>query len=45
MGDTKNTYEILVGKYEGKLPFGRTRRRCEDNVRLDVKETLWESVD
>jgi len=27
MGDMKNAYKILVGKYEGKLPLGRPRRR------------------
>jgi hypothetical protein len=26
----RNAYKILVGKPEGKRPFGRYRRRCED---------------
>jgi hypothetical protein len=33
-----NTYTILVGKREGKRPFGRPRRRWEDNIRLDLGE-------
>jgi hypothetical protein len=27
-----------VGKPEGKRPLGRTRRRWEDNVRLNLQE-------
>jgi hypothetical protein len=41
----KNAYKILVGKPEGKRPLGRHRRRWEDNIRMDVKETGWEGVD
>jgi hypothetical protein len=25
----RNVYNILVGKPEGKMPFGKPRRRCE----------------
>jgi hypothetical protein len=28
----------LVGKPEGKRPLGRSRRRWEDNVRMDLQE-------
>jgi len=35
----------FVGKPEGKRPLGRSRRRCKDNIRMDLKETDWESVD
>jgi len=27
----------LMGKSEGKRPFGRYRRRYEDNIKIDVK--------
>jgi hypothetical protein len=27
-----------VGKHEGKRPLGRTRRRWEDNIKMDVLE-------
>jgi hypothetical protein len=37
MGEKRNAYKILVGKPEGKRPLGRPRRRCEDNIRMDVK--------
>jgi hypothetical protein len=28
----------LVGRLEGKKPLGRTRRRWEDNIKLDLRE-------
>jgi len=33
-----NVYEELVGKAEGKRPFGRPRYRWEDNIRMDLRE-------
>jgi hypothetical protein len=45
MGDIRNACNILVGKREGKRPRGRTRRRWEDNIRMDLREIGWESVD
>jgi hypothetical protein len=38
MGDGRGVYRVLVGKPEGKRPLGRPRRRCEDNVRMDLQE-------
>ena len=29
---------FLVGKPEGKSPFGRPRRRWEDNIKMDLQE-------
>jgi hypothetical protein len=31
-------YKVLVGKPEGRRPFGRPRRRWEDGIRMDLKE-------
>ena len=31
-------YRFLVGKPEGKRPMGRPRRRCVDNIRMDLQE-------
>jgi hypothetical protein len=31
-------YRVLVGKYEGKKPLGRPRRRWEDNIKMDLQE-------
>jgi hypothetical protein len=33
---------VLVGKPEGKKPLGRPRRRCEDNIKMDLQEVGWE---
>jgi hypothetical protein len=38
-------YEVLIGKPEGKRPLGRQRRRWEDGIRMDLKETGLGSVD
>jgi len=35
----------MVVKRQGKTPFGRTRRRWEDNIRMDLREMDWEGVD
>jgi hypothetical protein len=29
----------LVGRPEGKRPLGRPRRRWEDNINMDLRET------
>jgi hypothetical protein len=34
-----------VGKPEGKRPLGRPRRRREDGIRMDLRETGLEGVD
>jgi hypothetical protein len=32
---------LLFGKPEGKRPLGRPRRRCVDNIRMDLGEVGW----
>jgi hypothetical protein len=44
MGE-KNTYRFLVGKPEGKRPLGKPRRRCLDNIRMDLGVVGWGDVD
>ena len=38
MEQSRNAYRVLVGKPEGKRPLGRPRRRCEDNIKMDLRE-------
>jgi hypothetical protein len=40
----KNTYNIFSGKPEWKRLLGRHRRKWEDNIRMDLRETVWEIV-
>jgi hypothetical protein len=37
IGEKRNAYRILVGKPEGKRPLGRPRRRCVDNIKMDLR--------
>jgi hypothetical protein len=41
MGEERKVYKVLVGKPEGKRPLGRPRRRWEDGIRMDLRETDW----
>jgi hypothetical protein len=48
MGNERKVYKVLVGKPEGKRPFGRQRRRWEDRVRMDLREIglgVWTGFD
>jgi 3-oxoacyl-ACP reductase-like protein len=38
VGERRGSYRVLVGKPEGKRPLGRTRRRWEDNIKMDLQE-------
>jgi len=38
MGEERGVYRVLVGKPEGKRPLGRHRRRCVDNIGMDLQE-------
>ena len=38
MGERKGVDRVLVGKPEGRRPFGRPRRRWEDNIKMDLEE-------
>jgi hypothetical protein len=44
MGETRNVYRLLVGKPEGKKPLGRPRRRCVNNIKMDLLEIVCGSV-
>jgi hypothetical protein len=34
----RGVYRVLVGKPGGKRPLGRTRRRWENNIKMDLHE-------
>jgi hypothetical protein len=37
-GERKVLYRVLMGKPEGKRPFGKPRPRWEDNIKMDLHE-------
>ena len=45
MGEERGAYRFLVEKPEGKRPLGRPRRRCVDNIRVDLQEVGCGYVD
>ena len=45
MGEERVVYRVLVGKAGGKRPLGRPRRRCVDNIRMDLQEVGCEYMD
>ena len=38
IGEGRVVHRVLVGKPEGKRPLGRPRRRCDDNIKMDLQE-------
>jgi hypothetical protein len=44
-GEMRNAYKILIGQPEGKRPLRRTRRRWEDNFKMDLRDIGLEAVD
>jgi hypothetical protein len=45
IGEERNVYKVLMGKPEGKRLLRRPRRRWEDGIRMDLRETGWGSVE
>ena len=44
-GIWRGVYRVLVRKPEGKRSFGRSRRRREDNIKMDLQEVGCEGMD
>jgi hypothetical protein len=38
VGLRRGVCRVLEGKYEGKRPLGKPRRRWEDNIMIDLQE-------
>jgi len=45
MEEKINAYWVLVGKTEGKRSFKLSRCRLEVDIRVDMKEVLWDGMD
>ena len=44
-GDRRSAHKILVKKREVKRQSGRTRRKYEDDIKMDLKEAIRDQVD
>jgi hypothetical protein len=45
MGEGRGVYRALVGKPEGKRPLGKSRRKWQDNINMDLQEVGCGGVD
>jgi hypothetical protein len=45
MKERRCAYRFLVGKPKGKRPLRRCRIRGEDNVKMNLQEVGWGSMD
>jgi hypothetical protein len=43
--EVRGAYNILVGRPEGRIPLGRSRRRWEDNIMMVLREIGFGVVD
>jgi hypothetical protein len=44
MGETRNSYRILLGKPEEKRPLGRSRGMWVDNIKMDLRGIEWDGM-
>jgi hypothetical protein len=44
-GDRRSAYRVLVGRYEGKKPLGRSRRKWENIIETILQEMGWGVMD
>jgi hypothetical protein len=44
-GDKRNAYKMSVGKLKGNRPLGKPRRRWVENIKMDLREIVWGSMD
>jgi len=45
IGERRGVYRVLVRKLEGNRPLGRSRRRWEDNNKMDLQEVGCGAMD
>ena len=45
MGERRLAYTVLVEKLKENTPLQKCRRRCEDNIRKDIKDIGWEGFE
>jgi hypothetical protein len=40
-GEKRNAYRTSVRNLEGNRPLGRPRRKWEDSIKMNLRETEW----
>jgi hypothetical protein len=40
MGERTGVYRVLMENHERKRPTDRSRRRCDDNIKMDLQEEI-----
>jgi hypothetical protein len=43
VGGRRGAYIVLVGRPEGKRPFGRPRHRWENIIKMNLQELGWKA--
>jgi hypothetical protein len=41
LGGRRGYCSVLIGKLDGKKPFGRHRRRWKANMKMNIQEVGW----
>jgi len=45
MGERRGGYMVVVGKPDGRRRTVRTRRKWEDNIKIDMQEVEYGCID
>jgi hypothetical protein len=45
MVDRRGAYMILVKRPQERRPFGRPRRRWDNNIKMGLQELSWKGMD
>ena len=45
MRDRRGAYRVLMGRTDGKRPFGRPRLRWNDSIKIGLQDVGWEGMD
>jgi hypothetical protein len=44
IGEGRGVYRVLAGRPEGKRPLERLRRKWEENIKMDLRETGFDGT-
>ena len=45
MGARRHASRVLTGRSEGKRPLGKPSSKCKDNIKMNLQEVGWISMD